>query len=59
MNLPKDPFMKSQYVNMMLKANNMDLNTYCTITGIDPVSLEAELGGAGITYDPQQGQFKT
>ena len=51
--------MKSQYVNMMLKANNMDLNTYCVATGTDPIALEAELGRSGIKYDPEQRQFKT
>lgn len=59
MSTPQDPYMKSQYVNMMLKANNMDLNTYCTTTGTDPIALEAELGRAGIKYDPVERQFKT
>lgn len=59
MDMPQDPFMKSQYVNMMLKANNMDLNTYCVATGTDPIALEAELGRSGIKYDTEQRQFKT
>ena len=58
MNLPQDPFMKSQYMNMMLKANNMDLNTFCVSAGINAIALEAELGRAGIIYDPQQRQFR-
>lgn len=59
MNLPQDPFMKSQYVNMMLKANNMDLNTFCTSAGINRVKLETELGQAGIAYDDDEQQFTT
>ena len=50
--------MKSQYMNMMLKANNMDLNTFCVSAGINAIALEAELGRAGIIYDPQQRQFR-
>lgn len=59
MNLPHDPYMKSQYVNMYLKANNMDLETLCSITNIDPIKLQAELGKAGIKYDPVKRQFIT
>ena len=59
MELPQDPFMKSQYVNMMLKANNMDLETFCVSAGIDMIALQCELGWAGISYDPQKRQFKT
>lgn len=57
MNLPQDPFMKSQQLNMMLKANNMDLETLCTSTGIDMIQLEAELGHAGIRYNSTNDQF--
>ena len=59
MNLPQDPFMKSQYVNMMLKANNMDLKTFCISAGINMIALETELGRAGISYDPQRREFRT
>jgi hypothetical protein len=59
MNLPQDPYMKSQYVNMMLKANNMDLYTFCVSAGINVTALEAELGRAGIRYDAATRQFKT
>ena len=59
MNFPQDPFMKSQYVNMMLKANNMDLHTFCVATGTDMIALKVELGRAGIKYDPVERQFKT
>ena len=59
MNLPQDPYMKSQYVNMMLKANNMDLKTFCVSAGINMISLITELGRAGISYDPVSRQFKT
>lgn len=59
MNLPQDPFMKSQYVNMMLKANNMDLYTFCISAGINAPALEVELGRAGIRYDAQRRQFIT
>ena len=59
MDMPKDPYMKSQYVNMMLKANNMDLNSYCIATGTDPITLQAELGCSGIKYDPVERKFKT
>ena len=51
--------MKSQYVNMMLKANNMDLNTFCMSAGIDRIALETELGRAGISYDSAIRQFTT
>jgi len=51
--------MKSQYVNMMLKANNMDLKTFCVSAGINMISLITELGRAGISYDPVSRQFKT
>jgi len=59
MNLPQDPYMKSQYVNMMLKANNMDLETFCMSAGINMISLQCELGRAGISYDPVSRQFRT
>ena len=59
MELPQDPFMKSQYVNMMLKANNMDLKTFCMSAGINMISLVTELGRAGISYDPVNRQFRT
>ncbi len=59
MNLPQDPYIKSQYVNMMLKANNMDLKTFCVSAGINMISLITELGRAGISYDPVSRQFKT
>jgi hypothetical protein len=59
MNLPQDPYMKSQYVNMMLKANGMDLETFCLSAGIDMIALQCELGRAGILYDPVKRQFKT
>ena len=59
MNLPQDPFMKSQYVNMMLKANGMDLKTFCVSAGINMIALITELGQAGISYDPVSRQFKT
>lgn len=58
MDMPKDPYMKSQYVNMMLKANNLDLNSYCIATGTGPIALQAELGGYGMKYDPDERQFK-
>ena len=45
-------------LNMLLKANNMDLVTYCGSTGMDPVKLQYELGIAGIKYDPVERQFK-
>ena len=54
MNLPQDPFMKSQYVNMMLRADNMDLETFCLSAGIDMVTLLYELGHAGISYHPNK-----
>lgn len=57
MNLPQDPYMKAQYVNMMLQANGMDLYTYCVSAGINAISLEAELGRAGIRYDSVKRQF--
>lgn len=59
MELPQDPFMKSQYVNMMLKANGMDLKTFCVSAGINMISLITELGRAGISYDPVNRQFRT
>ena len=51
--------MKSQYINMMLKANNMDLETLCASAGINMITLLTELGRAGISYDPIQRQFNT
>ena len=51
--------MKSQYVNMMLQANNMDLNTFCISAGIDMIALKTELGRAGISYDSEKRQFRT
>ena len=59
MNLPADPYMKSQYVNMMLRANNMDLETFCISANINMIALITELGRAGIPYDPVKRQFKT
>ena len=51
--------MKSQYVNMLLKANNMDLETLCMSAGINMIALLNELGRAGISYDPATRQFRT
>ena len=51
--------MRSQYVNMLLKANDMDLKTLCVSAGINMISLITELGRAGISYDPVSRQFKT
>ena len=59
MELSQDPYMKSQYVNMLLKANNMDLKTLCVSAGINMISLITELGRAGISYDPVSRQFRT
>ena len=59
MNLPQDPYMKSQYVNMLLKANDMDLNTLCVSANIDMIALLNELGRAGIAYDSASRQFRT
>ena len=59
MNLPKDPFMKSQHVNIMLKANDMDLKTHCLSAGINMPDLEYKSGNAGIYYDPERRQFRT
>ena len=59
MNLPQDPYMKSQYVNMLLKSNDMDLNTLCVSANIDMIALLNELGRAGIVYDPASRQFRT
>lgn len=59
MNLPQDPYMKSQYVNMLLKTNNMDLKTLCISANIDMIALLYELGRAGIAYDAASRQFRT
>lgn len=48
MNLQQDPFMKSQYVNMMPRANNMDLETFCLSAETDMATLLYELGRARI-----------
>ena len=58
MKLSNDPLEKSMQLNMLLKANNMDLVTYCGSAGMDPVKLQYELGIAGIKYDPVERQFK-
>ena len=59
MKLPQDPYMKAQYVNMMLKANGMDLSTFCISANINMIELQYELGKAGIVYDPSTRQFRT
>ena len=59
MNLPQDPYMKSQYVNMMLMANNMDLKILCISANIDMIALQNELGRADISFDPVCRQFTT
>ena len=51
--------MKSQYVNMLLKANNMDLESLCISTNINMIELQCELGRAGIKYDAAKRQFTT
>ena len=51
--------MKSQYVNMLLKANNMDLKNLCISLNINMVELQYELGRAGIRYDSAKRQFTT
>ena len=58
MNLPQDPYMKSVYVNMMLKANRMDQSTFCISFNINLIELQYELGKAGIKYDPTTRQFR-
>lgn len=58
MKLSDDPYMKSQQVNMMLKANDMDLETFCLSAGINMISLQRELGRAGISYDSVTRQFR-
>lgn len=57
--LPQDPFMKSQMVNMMLKANNMDFETFCISANIGMIALQCELGRACISYNPDKRQFTT
>ena len=59
MKLPQDPYMKSQYVNMMLKTNHMDLQSFCISAGIDMNQLLCQLGSAGISYDAANRQFRT
>lgn len=49
--------MKSQSLNMMLRATHMDLKTYCQSAGINMIALQAELGRAGIRYDEATRQF--
>ena len=44
MNQPQNPCMKSQYVDMMPKANNMGLKTLCISAMIDMIALMDELG---------------
>ena len=57
--MPEDPYMKSQYVNMLLKANNMDLEALCVSAGINMIALLNDLGRAGISYDSARRQFRT
>jgi len=52
MDLPQDPYMKSRHVNMMLQADNMDLETCCTSAGID-----IEPGRAGTSSNYSKRQF--
>ncbi len=59
MYLPQDPFIKSQYINMMLKTNNMDLQTFCISANIDMNQLLYEMGRIGISYDAANRQFRT
>lgn len=59
MYLPQDPFIKSQYINMMLKTNNMDLQTFCISANIDMIKLLYEMGKIGISYDAANRQFRT
>ena len=59
MYLPTDPYMKSQQVNMLLKANEMDLETLCISANINMVELQYELGKAGYKYDSAKRQFTT
>lgn len=57
MNLPQDPYLKVQYMNMLLKTNHMDLYNFCASVGIDGFALEYELGRAGYRYDADKRQF--
>ena len=59
MYLPQDPFIKSQYINMMLKTNNMDLQTFCISANIDMNQLLYDMGRIGISYDAANRQFRT
>ena len=56
--LSQDPFMKAQQVNMMLRANNMDLETFCLSANIDMIKLQYDLGKAGFSYNPQTRKFE-
>ena len=58
MNLPQDPYMKSQTVNMLLKVNDMDLETFCISANINMITLLQELGKAGMSYNPQKRKFE-
>ena len=58
MNLPQDIYMKWQTVNMLLKVNDMDLETFCISANINMITLLQELGRAGLTYNPQKRQFE-
>lgn len=51
--------MKSQQVNMLLKANEMDLETLCISANINMVELQYELGKTGYRYDSAKRQFTT
>ena len=45
--------MKSQTMNMMSRANNMDLETFCLGADIGIIKLQYDPGKARLSYNPK------
>ncbi len=45
--------MKSQTMNMMPRANNMDLETFCLGANIGIIKLQYDPGRARLSYNPK------
>jgi len=45
--------MKSQTMNMMLRVNNMDLETFCLGANIGIIKLQYDPGRARLSYNPK------
>lgn len=57
-NLPQDPFMLLSMVNMKLRDEYSDLDSFCGAYGITKDDLKRKLEESGFEYMPEINQFR-